>query len=152
MRFFRPWHACHHAEFRHAMGHRHPGHHPFGRHADDDDFACHLLDRVGARLDLDEAQHRRLGAWFAQLQGQRDALKGLARGPELAALLDGERFPTDTARQLFDAKLDALRAAGPALITAFAEFFDALDAEQRQALRFMMRRRGRGRPAHGGGF
>jgi hypothetical protein len=146
MRFFRPWHACHHAEFRHAKGH------PFGRHADGDGFAHHLLGRVGARLDLDDEQHRRLGAWFAELQRQRDALKGLARGPELAGLLDGERFASDTARQLLDAKLDALRAAGPGLITAFAEFFDALDAEQRQALRFMMRRPGRGRHAHGGGL
>jgi hypothetical protein len=41
---------------------------------------------------------------------------------------------------LLDAKLDALRAAGPGLVTAFAEFFDSLDAEQRQVLRFMMRR------------
>jgi hypothetical protein len=151
MRFFRPWHACHHAEFHRSMGHRHHGH-PYGRHADGDDFARHLLDRVAARLDLDDEQHRRLGAWLAQLQGQRDALKGLAGGPDVAGLLDGERFASDAARQLLDAKLDALRAAGPGLITAFAEFFDALDAEQRQALRFMMRRAGRGRHAHGGTF
>jgi len=148
MRFFRPWHACHHAEFRQSMGHRHHGH-PFGRHADGDDFARHLWERVGARLDLDDEQYGRFGAWFDQLQRQRDALKGLVRGPELAGLLDGERFASDAARQLLDAKLDALRAAGPGLVTAFAEFFDSLDAEQRQALRFMMRRLGRGRHAHG---
>ena len=84
MRFFRPWHACHHAEFRQSMGHRHHGH-PFGRHADGDDFARHLWERVGARLDLDDEQYGRLGAWFDQLQRQRDALKGLVRGPELAS-------------------------------------------------------------------
>ena len=139
MHFFRPWHA-----YRHHLGHCHRGH-PFGRHADDDGHASHFLARMGAQLDLDDEQQRRLAAWFEQLQRQRDALKGLIRGAELAGLVAGEQFPRDSAQQLLDAKLDAWRAAGPDLVTAFAEFFDSLDAEQRQALRFAMRRFGRGR-------
>jgi hypothetical protein len=143
MNFFRRWHAHH--EFRHHFGHGHHGH-PFGRHADaGHGFADHLVARVGAKLDLDDEQQRRLAAWFDQLQRQRDALKGLARGPELAGLLAGEQFPRESAQQLLDAKLDALRAAGPSAVTAFADFFDSLDGEQRQVLRFMMRRFGRGR-------
>lgn len=137
MNFFRRWHAHH--EFRHHFGHGHHGH-GFGRHVDAGDFAEHLLARVGAKLDLDDEQRRCLGAWFAQLQQQRDALKGLARGPELVGLITGERFPRESAQQLLDARLDAARAAGPGVIGAFAEFFDSLDAEQRQVLRFMMRR------------
>lgn len=139
MNFFRRWHAHH--EFHHHFGHGHHGRH-FGRHADRDDFAEHLLARVGAKLDLDDEQQRRLAAWFGQLQDQRDALKGLARGPELVGLIAGEQFPRESAQQLLDAKLDALRAAGPGAIAAFAEFFDALDNEQRQVLRFMVRRFG----------
>ena len=145
MNFFRRWHAHH--ESHHHFGHGRHGH-PFGRHADaDHGFASHLLTQVGAKLDLDDEQHRRLAAWFVQLQHQRDSLKGLARGPELAGLIAGDQFPREQAQQLLDAKLDALRAAGPAAIAAFADFFDSLDAEQRQVLRFMMRRFGRGRHA-----
>jgi len=135
MNFFRRWHAHH--EFHHHFGHGRHGH-PFGSHADG--FAHLLLARVGAKLDLDDEQQRKLGAWLEQLQRQRDALKGAARGPELAGLVAGEQFPRESAQQLLDAKLDALRAAGPGLIAAFAEFFDSLDTEQRQVLRFMMRR------------
>ncbi|MGC4064117.1 MAG: hypothetical protein QM784_05640 [Polyangiaceae bacterium] len=135
MNFFRRWHAHH--EFHHHFGH---GHH-VGRRADG--FAHLLASRVGRKLDLDDGQQRRLAAWLDQLQQQRDALKGLAGGPELASLFAAEQFAREPAQQLFDAKLDALRAAGPGLVTAFADFFDSLDAEQRQVLRFMMRRLGR---------
>ncbi|MCY4755116.1 hypothetical protein [Pelomonas aquatica] len=143
MNFFRRWHG-HHEFHHHHAGHGHRGPH-FGRHADADGFVDHLVARVGNKLDLDTEQQRLLGNWLNQLQQQRDALKGLARGSELAGLIAGEQFPRESARQLLDAKLDALRAAGPGVINAFAEFFDALDGEQRQALRFMMRRFGQSR-------
>jgi hypothetical protein len=140
MNFFRRWHAHH--EFHHHFGHGHHGRH-LGRHADG--FAHLLLARVGAKLDLDSEQQRRFAAWIEQIQHQRDAMKGLVRGPELAGLMAGEQFPRESAQQLLDAKLDAVRAAGPGLIDAFAEFFDSLDTEQRQVLRFMMRRFGHSR-------
>jgi len=139
MNFLRRWHAHH--EFRHHFGHGHHGH-PFGRHTDDGSFADHLVSRVGAKLDLDNEQRQLLAAWFSQLQSQREALKSMARGPELVGLLAGEQFPRQSAEQLLDAKLEALRSAGPGVIGAFGDFFDSLDAEQRQVLRFMMRRFG----------
>lgn len=141
MHFFRPWHAYRH-DLHHAMGHGHRGHH-FGRRVDG--FAHLLIARLGSKLDLDDEQQRRLGAWLDQLQRQRDTLKDLAGGPELAGLVADERFPRESAQQLLDAKLDALRSAGPSLVTAFAEFFDSLDSEQRQVLRFMTRRFGQSR-------
>ncbi|RZL36979.1 MAG: hypothetical protein EOP35_09820 [Rubrivivax sp.] len=143
MNFFRRWHAHH--EFRHHFGHGHHGHH-FGGHADG--FADLVAARVARKLDLDDGQQRHLAAWIEQLQQQRGALKGLAGSPELASLLAGEQFAREPARQLFDARLDALRAAGPGVITAFADFFDSLDAEQRQVLRFMMRRLNRHQHDH----
>lgn len=138
MNFFRRWHAHH--EFRHHFGHGRHGH-AFGRAADG--FAHLLLARVGARLDLDDGQQRRFATWIEQLQHQRDALKRLVGGPELASLFAQEQFARGPAQQLFDAKLDALRAAGPGVVAAFGDFFDSLDADQQQALRFMMRRVGR---------
>jgi Spy/CpxP family protein refolding chaperone len=138
MNFFRRWHAHH--EFRHHFGHGHAGH-PLGRPADG--FAAVLVARVGRKLDLDDEQQRRLGDWVGQLQQQRDALTRAVRGPALAELLAGEQFPREAAQRQLDARLDALRAAGPGLVQAFAEFFDSLDAEQRQALSFLARRAGR---------
>lgn len=135
MNFFRRMHAHH--EFHHHFGHGHRGHH-LGRHADG--FAHLLMARVGAKLDLGSEQQRRFASWIEQIQNQRDAMKGMAGGPELTGLIAGEQFPRESARQLLDARLDAVRAAGPGLIAAFAEFFDSLDSEQRQVLRFMMRR------------
>lgn len=145
MNFFRRLHAHH--EFHHHFGNGHYGSH-LGRHADG--FAHLLMARVGAKLELNDEQQRRFAAWIEQIQKQRDALKGLARGPEFVGLIAGEQFPRESAQQLLDARLDPLRAAGPGLIGSFAEFFDVLDAEQRQMLRFMTRRFGPTR-RHGDG-
>ena len=95
------------------------------------------------KLDLDTEQQRRLATWLEQLQRQRDALKHFARGHEVAALMAGEQFAREPAQQLIDSRLDWLREAGPDVIAAFGDFFDSLDAEQRQALRFVTKRAGR---------
>jgi hypothetical protein len=139
MNLFRRWHAHH--EFRHHFGHGRHGH-GFGHHADG--FAYLLVARLGAKLDLDTEQQRRLATWLEQLQRQRDALKQFARGHEVASLMAGEQFARDPAQQLLDARLDSLREAGPGVIAAFGDFFDSLDDEQRQAVRAMSRRRGCG--------
>jgi len=140
MNFFRRLHAHH--KFHHHFGHGHYGHH-LGRHADG--FAHLLMARVGAKLDLDDEQQRHFAAWIEQIQKQRDVMKGLARGPELGDLMAGEQFPEQAARQLLDARLDGLRAAGPGLVGSFAAFFDSLNPGQREMLRGMTRRSGRHR-------
>jgi hypothetical protein len=43
-----------------------------------------------------------------------------------------------------DTRLAAIQLAVPDLIDALADFYDALDAEQQQALRFVLRVRRRG--------
>lgn len=144
MNLFRRWQLHH--EFRHHFGHHgrghhfggHPGHHGHGHGGER--IASVLLARVSAKLDLDGAQQERLAELLEQLQRQRRALKALARGPELPALLTGDNFDRDAAQRLIDGQLDQLRAAGPGLVAAFGDFFDALDFEQQQALRFLMRR------------
>ncbi|HEU6456593.1 MAG TPA: hypothetical protein VN201_14150, partial [Roseateles sp.] len=68
MNFFRRWHA-HHDFHHHPVGYGRHGH-AFGRHADADGFAGHLLARLGAKLDLDDEQRRHLAAWFGELQRQ----------------------------------------------------------------------------------
>lgn len=75
-----------------------------------------------------------------QLRAARRALKALARGPEVARLIETDNFRRDEAQELFDGQIEALRATGPALVAAFGDFFDALDFDQQQMLRFALRR------------
>ncbi len=67
-------------------------------------------------------------------------MKALARGPEVARLVESENFRRDEAQAIFDGQIEALRATGPALVAAFGDFFDALDFDQQQMLRFLLRR------------
>ncbi|HEX2009739.1 MAG TPA: Spy/CpxP family protein refolding chaperone [Roseateles sp.] len=145
-------HAHHHA-FRHHHEHDRHGYrlgYPLGEPGGHRDACSHdgaglLLGRLGAKLDLGAEQQERLAELLAQLQRQRRALR--AAGPALAGLFAADNFARQEARRLLDAELDALRDAGPALVEALGDFFDALDFEQQQALRFMLRRLRRGRPA-----
>lgn len=142
-----PFHPFHHHAFRH-----HP-HHGTERHGERArDHALHgdrlgaWLDGLGERLDLDSHQLALLGELQARLREQRHALRAGFGG--LDDLIASENFDRAGAQQHLDARLDALRTAGPGLIAALAEFFDSLDFEQQQALRFVMRLR-RGPHARG---
>ncbi len=67
-------------------------------------------------------------------------MRGLLSGEDAARLVDADSFAREAAQQLLHAQIDALRTAVPALVEAFGDFFDSLDFDQQQALRFMMRR------------
>lgn len=141
MHLLRHWHqygshAHHHAKHGH-WGHGH-GLHGGGYGSDGERFA-ELLERVSARLDLTSAQQELLNELLTQLQRQRRAMRAAAAGSELRDLIASENFDRASAQQLFDARMDSLRAGGPALVAAFGDFFDALDFEQQQALRFVLR-------------
>ncbi|QPF73446.1 hypothetical protein G8A07_11280 [Roseateles sp. DAIF2] len=150
----RQHHHHHHAHSASRPHHEHHRHgawfgHPlagFAGHAADaaaqlaGDPGDALLERIAARLDLGAEQRERLAELLAQLQRQRRALKAWLGGPELAELLAGDNFARERAQALLEQRLEALRSAGPALVTALGDFFDALDFEQQQALRFQLRR------------
>lgn len=74
------------------------------------------------------------------LKQQRGAMRDLAAGREVAALVATENFDREAARRVLDARIEALRAAGPALVDAAGDFFEALDFDQQQAVRFLLRR------------
>ncbi len=99
-----------------------------------------LQARVSAFLDLSESQQAALVHLLEQLRNRRRALRGLLSGHEVARLVETDTFARDAAEQLLHAQIEALRTGVPALVQAFGDFFDALDFDQQQALRFMMRR------------
>lgn len=124
----------------HDHGHHH-AHHGFSRGWDGDFVMDRLMAKASRRLDLNPAQQLALRQLLELLQQQREALKGGSARQELADLLSGASFDRAAAQSLWDDRLQTLRDGGPALIAAVADFFDALDADQQQLLRFMIRPR-----------
>lgn len=135
------FHAWRHAHHRHLGRH---GHHP--HHHDHDGPASrldHLADKISHRLDLDTVQREHLMKLLANVDQQRQAMRGGALMRDLNGLLGGATLDRAAAQQLVDARIEAIQAAGPTIIEALADFYDALDTEQQQVLRFMLRLRQR---------
>lgn len=93
------------------------------------------------RLDLTTAQQQQLDELMNQAQRQRRALRSALSPAGLQDLVASENFDRAAALELFNARLDALRAAGPGLVDAAGDFFDGLDFDQQQAMRFLLRSR-----------
>lgn len=125
----------------HDHGHHHHAHHGFSKGWGGDFVADRLMAKASRRLDLNPAQQLALRQLLELLQQQREALKGGSARQELADLLGGATFDRAAAQSLWDDRLQTLRDGGPALIAAVADFFDALDTDQQQLLRFMIRPR-----------
>ncbi|SEL67368.1 LTXXQ motif family protein [Roseateles sp. YR242] len=148
--------------FAHWHGHRHGAGHHHGHHGHGHGFGPglgadghrhkRLQARISAFLDLSESQQATLAQLLDQVRARRRALRGLAGGQDVGRLVEGDTFARDAAQQLLEAQIDALRSAVPSLVQALGDFFDSLDFDQQQALRFMMRRMRRraGRRGDGG--
>jgi len=103
-----------------------------------------MIDKVGSRLELDEAQKARLGVLADKLREQRNALIGNTTDPraKFASLVAGPSFDRAKAKTLVDAKTGAITAKSPEVIAAMADFYDSLKPEQQAKVREFMARRG----------
>jgi protein CpxP len=100
-----------------------------------------VVDRVASKLDLDAAQKAKLALLAERLVEQRSAmLAGSDPRAAVHALVAGPAFDRAGAEALLTAKTDVLRAGAPALIAAFGDFYDSLNADQQQKLRDVMQR------------
>jgi Spy/CpxP family protein refolding chaperone len=104
-----------------------------------------LVEKVGRKLDLDEAQKAKLGALADQLREGRNAVVASTPDPraELRKLVEGSSFDRNKANALVQAQIGALTTQSPALINAIADFYDSLKPEQQAKVRDFMARRGR---------
>lgn len=100
-----------------------------------------MVEKIGARLDLDQAQKQKLSVLADKLQAQRSALRG-AQDPRAAmqGLVAGNKLDQAGASRLIAEKTAALQAGSPEVITAAADFFDNLRPEQQQKVRDFMSR------------
>ncbi len=103
-----------------------------------------VTERVASKLELDAAQKAKLGIVADRLVEQRAAmLAGTDPRAAVQALVAGPAFDRAGAEALLMAKTDALRAGAPAVIAAFGDFYDSLNADQQAKLREFMNRRHR---------
>jgi protein CpxP len=128
-----------------ACSHREHSHGAYGMSAEDTArMKTKIVDKVGSRLDLDEAQKAKLGVLADKLQEQRVALMGSTTNPraELQALVAGPSFDRARAKALVDEKTGAVSMKSPEVIAAMADFYDSLKPEQQAKVREAMQRRG----------
>lgn len=123
----------------------HRGHHGYGWQGISDEDAAkmkaRMVDKVGSRLDLDEAQKAKLGALADQLRAQRQALvAGSDPRADIQSLVAGNTFDRAKARAFVDAKTGAIQSKSPELIAALGDFYDSLKPEQQQKVRDFMSR------------
>lgn len=105
----------------------------------------HIVDRIGARLELNEAQKARLAVLVAKVHEQRSAFAGQqpdARA-QLQALVAGDKFDRAGAQALMAKTAAALESRSPEVIAALGDFYDSLDANQQARVRgYLQHRRG----------
>ncbi len=128
-----------------AHGHRH-GWHRFSE-ADIAQMKERMVERIGNKLALDATQKAKLELLAEQLQAQRQALRAGGGEPraELQSLIAGPAFDRSKASNLLNAKIGAVQAQGPAVVSAAADFYDSLNpAQQTQVREFMAHHHHRG--------
>ena len=118
-------------------------------HFSDADMAqmkVRMVDRIGSKLALDATQKAKLERLADELQAQRQALRAGSGEPraELQALIAGTTFDRAKASSLLNAKIGAVQAQGPGVISALADFYDSLKPEQQAQVRDFMARRHHG--------
>ena len=108
------------------------------------EMRARMIDKVSARLALDEAQKQKLGVLADKLAAQRASLRGSTAAGEpramLLGLVAGSTLDQAGAKKLIDEKTAAIQSGSPEVITAMADFFDNLRPEQQQKVREFMER------------
>jgi periplasmic protein CpxP/Spy len=107
------------------------------------------IERIGSKLDLNDAQKQKLGVLADELIAQRKALRGDGSDPrsQMQGLIAGTTFDRAGAQRLVDQKTQTVQAGAPRVIAAMADFYDSLTPEQQAKVRERMaegRRWGRG--------
>ncbi|CAN7457810.1 Spy/CpxP family protein refolding chaperone [Acidovorax sp. Leaf78] len=102
-----------------------------------------VVERVSSKLDLTDAQKLKLNVLADKLEAQRTAFVGKTSDPraEVQAIMAGDKFDRTRAQALMDEKTRAVQANSPEVITALADFYDSLNADQQQKVRDLMQRR-----------
>jgi protein CpxP len=104
------------------------------------------IEKVGSKLELNEAQKQKLGVLADQLLAARTAIRGDSANPRDAfkALIAGDKFDRTGAQSMLDTKTQAVQGSAPQTINALADFYDSLNPEQQKQVREKLDKRGHG--------
>jgi Spy/CpxP family protein refolding chaperone len=96
-----------------------------------------VVERIGHKLELNDAQKQKLSVLADEVVAQRKALRGDGGHPreQFRALVAGERFDREKAQALLNEKTQVVQGAGPRVIGALADFYDSLNPEQQRQVR-----------------
>jgi periplasmic protein CpxP/Spy len=101
-----------------------------------------MVERVAARLDLNDAQKAKLAALLAKLHEQRAAFAGQPDPrAQLQALVAADKFDRAGAQALMAKAAAAIETRSPEVIAALADFYDSLDARQQGQVREVLQHR-----------
>jgi Spy/CpxP family protein refolding chaperone len=100
-----------------------------------------VVERVAHRLGLDDEQRERFALLYERLRELRQALRGRSDlRKDVASLVQDGAFDRWYAQDLVNARIQALRDKSPLVISAMAEFYDALRPAQQQKVRDLLAR------------
>lgn len=101
-----------------------------------------MSKRVSQRLDLNDTQQLALQTLKDSMLDRVDSMRDQREmmGADIQSLLNNE-FDQVKAQQLIEKKIQALRENVPEMISAFAGFYDQLDAGQQAQVREMLEQR-----------
>ena len=117
------------------------GHH--ARYHGPEDYAVRHIERLGKKLNLDEAQTARLNAVSETLRKSREAVRSRHEETRKAALalLDQPKLDRQRATNLVQQTVRDINERTPEMIAALGEFYDSLTPPQQQKLRAEMKER-----------
>lgn len=96
-----------------------------------------VVSKITRKLDLNAAQQQKLDGLANEIIAQRTAFRGEGGDPrvEIPALIQGDKFDRVRAQALLDQKTQAIQGNAPKVLTALADFYDSLNAEQQKEVR-----------------
>ncbi len=106
-----------------------------------DERADYISNKISNKLDLQKHQEQKLDALKKQLLALINQVRQNKQQSkeQVLALMSGEQLDRDGASRLLKEKINQMNQDGSPLITAFADFYDSLDAKQQQLIKDRMR-------------
>lgn len=110
---------------------------PWSHRNDPEDMAQYVIDKATKTLQLDAAQVTKLNTFKDQALKTRAEMhsKREQSRTQALALIEQPSFERAQALSMVSSHLQSMSEKAPALINAFADFYDSLSAQQQQTLR-----------------
>ncbi|MDH5633939.1 MAG: Spy/CpxP family protein refolding chaperone [Gammaproteobacteria bacterium] len=101
-----------------------------------EEHVARVAEKLADKLELTQSQKYYLTVVETQiLETHRESGQAASHSELVNSLLKQSGFDRQQGQELFDRHLRTFQSRGPAVINAFADFYDALSPEQRDTLK-----------------